>query len=121
MFAINWLEPAFQAAALRAAQPFAPAKESQIGPHLRKAPQVLDGGALGGGIDDQGEAVLMRDLDAVLFIRFYHDLFWQPRPDGKLIDRAEFLRRVYESLKPGGVFGVVDHHAQAFTLLLEVQ
>jgi predicted methyltransferase len=56
---------------------------------------------------------LPSDLDAVLFIRFYHDLFWQPRPDGKLTDRAEFLRRVYESLKPGGVFGVVDHHAQA--------
>jgi predicted methyltransferase len=53
------------------------------------------------------------ELDAVLFIRFYHDLFWQPRPDGNLTDRAEFLRRVYESLKPGGVFGVVDHHAEA--------
>jgi len=59
------------------------------------------------------EMELPRDLDAVLFIRFYHDLFWQPRPDGALTDRAEFLRRVYESLKPGGVFGVVDHHAQA--------
>jgi predicted methyltransferase len=59
------------------------------------------------------EMELPRDLDAVLFIRFYHDLFWQPRPDGTLTDRAEFLRRVYESLKPGGVFGVVDHHAQA--------
>jgi len=59
------------------------------------------------------ELELPRDLDAVLFIRFYHDLFWQPRPDGALTDRAEFLRRVYESLKPGGVFGVVDHHAQA--------
>jgi len=56
---------------------------------------------------------LPRDLDAVLFIRFYHDLFWQPRPDGRLTDRPEFLRRVYESLRPGGVFGVVDHHAQA--------
>jgi predicted methyltransferase len=59
------------------------------------------------------EMELPPDLDAVLLIRFYHDLFWQPRPDGTLTDRAEFLRRVYESLKPGGVFGVVDHHAQA--------
>jgi predicted methyltransferase len=59
------------------------------------------------------EMELPHDLDAVLFIRFYHDLFWQPRPDGRLIDRAEFLRRIYVSLKPGGVFGVVDHHAQA--------
>ena len=59
------------------------------------------------------EMELPRDLDAVLFIRFYHDLFWQPRPDGNLTDRVEFLRRVYDSLKPGGVFGVVDHHAEA--------
>jgi predicted methyltransferase len=55
---------------------------------------------------------LPRELDAVLFIRFYHDLFWQPRPDGALTDRPEFLRLVYESLKAGGVFGVVDHHAE---------
>ena len=26
---------------------------------------------------------------------------------------AGFLRRVYEALKPGGVFGIVDHHAEA--------
>jgi predicted methyltransferase len=62
---------------------------------------------------EMDEMELPRDLDAVLLIRFYHDFFWQPKPDGTLIDRAEFLRRVYESLKPGGVFGVVDHHAQA--------
>jgi predicted methyltransferase len=55
---------------------------------------------------------LPSDLDAVLLIRFYHDLFWQPKPDGTKTDRAAFLRRVYESLKPGGVFGVVDHHAE---------
>jgi len=59
------------------------------------------------------DALELNDLDAVLLIRFYHDLFWQHRPDGELTDRAEFLRRVYASLKPGGVFGVVDHHAQA--------
>jgi len=59
------------------------------------------------------EMELPPDLDAVLFIRFYHDLFWLPTPDGNLNDRPEFLRRVYEALKPGGVFGVVDHHAEA--------
>jgi predicted methyltransferase len=59
------------------------------------------------------EMELPAGLDAVLFVRFYHDLFWQPRPDGELTDRTEFLRRVHDSLKPGGVFGVVDHHAQA--------
>jgi predicted methyltransferase len=59
------------------------------------------------------EMELPPHLDAVLFVRFYHDLFWLPTPDGNLNDRPEFLRRVYEALKPGGVFGVVDHHAEA--------
>jgi predicted methyltransferase len=59
------------------------------------------------------EMELPPDLDAVLFVRFYHDLFWLPTPDGNLNDRPEFLRRVYLALKPGGVFGVVDHHAEA--------
>ncbi len=52
-------------------------------------------------------------LDGVLMVRFYHDLFWLPARDSERTDRAEFLRRVYESLKPGGVFAVVDHSAQA--------
>jgi len=64
-------------------------------------------------IAELDELELPPDLDAVLFIRFYHDFFWQPKPDGSLADRAEFLHRVYQSLKPGGVFGVVDHHAEA--------
>jgi predicted methyltransferase len=62
---------------------------------------------------EMDEMELPPDLDVVLLIRFYHDLFWQPKPNGTVIDRAEFLRRVYDSLKPGGVFGVVDHHAVA--------
>lgn len=59
------------------------------------------------------ELELPRDLDAALFVRFYHDLFWLPTPDGDKADRAEFLRRVHAALTPGGVFGVIDHHAEA--------
>ncbi len=59
------------------------------------------------------EMELPGDLDAALFIRFYHDLFWLPTPDGDKVDRAEFLRRVHDALRPGGVFGVIDHHAEA--------
>ena len=58
------------------------------------------------------EMQLPADLDAAVFIRFYHDLFWLPTPDGDKADRAEFLRLVHDALKPGGVFGVVDHHAE---------
>ena len=62
------------------------------------------------------EMELPSGLDAVLFVRFYHDLFWLPTPDEDKTDRREFLRRVYAALKPGGVFGVVDHHAEAGSL-----
>ena len=58
------------------------------------------------------EMELPAGIDAAIFVRFYHDLFWLPTPDGDLADRAEFLRRVYAALKPGGVFGIVDHHAE---------
>ena len=44
-------------------------------------------------------------LDAVLLIRFYHDFCWFES------DRPGFNRAVLAALKPGGVFGVVDHHA----------
>lgn len=59
------------------------------------------------------EMELPGNLDAAIFVRFYHDLFWLPTPDGAQADRREFLRRVFEALRPGGVFGVVDHHAEA--------
>jgi predicted methyltransferase len=45
-------------------------------------------------------------LDAVLLIRFYHDFYWMGG------DRAAFNRAVFSALKPGGLFGVVDHHAE---------
>ena len=46
-------------------------------------------------------------LDVVLLVRFYHDFFWMGN------DRATFNKAVFRALKPGGVFGVVDHHAEA--------
>lgn len=46
-------------------------------------------------------------LDAVLMVLWYHDSFWHPLDRGKM--NAEILR----VLKPGGTFGVVDHHAEA--------
>ncbi|MDH3628218.1 MAG: SAM-dependent methyltransferase [Acidobacteriota bacterium] len=59
------------------------------------------------------ELELPAGLDAAVFVRFYHDLYWLPTPDGDKNDRAEFLRRVHDALVPGGIFGVIDHHAEA--------
>ena len=45
-------------------------------------------------------------LDAVLIVLFYHDTYWQE------IDRAAMNAQVWKALKPGGVYGVIDHHAE---------
>jgi predicted methyltransferase len=53
------------------------------------------------------------ELDVVIMVMFYHDTFWMPKADGSTIDRAKMNRAIFDALKPGGVFGVIDHHAQA--------
>lgn len=47
------------------------------------------------------------ELDAVLMVLFYHDTHWQG------VDRARMNRAVLDSLVRGGVYGIVDHHAEA--------
>jgi predicted methyltransferase len=46
-----------------------------------------------------------RDLDAVVFILSYHDSVWMET------DRAAMNRAIFEALRPGGVYGIVDHAA----------
>jgi predicted methyltransferase len=53
--------------------------------------------------DDSG---LPEGLDTAILIRFYHDFGWQE------VDREAFNALMFRVLKPGGVFGVVDHHAK---------
>jgi predicted methyltransferase len=47
------------------------------------------------------------ELDAVLMVLFYHDTYWMKT------DRAKMNAEVLAALKPGGIFGIVDHHAAA--------
>lgn len=63
-------------------------------------------------LDEPG---LPADVDAVLMVLFYHDTVWQKT------DRPAFLAAVLASLKPGGVFGVVDHHAESGSGLRDVK
>ena len=46
-----------------------------------------------------------KDLDVVLDILFYHDTVWIGT------DREKMNRAVFAALKPGGVYGIVDHSA----------
>jgi predicted methyltransferase len=46
-------------------------------------------------------------LDAVFMVKFYHDTFWME------VDRATMNAKIFESLKPGGIFLVIDHSAEA--------
>lgn len=50
-----------------------------------------------------------KDLDAVLIVLFYHDTLWME------VDRDALNRAVFRALKPGGVYGVVDHSGRAGT------
>ena len=47
----------------------------------------------------------VKDLDAVLNVLFYHDTVWQG------VDREKMNRAIFAALKPGGVYGIVDHSA----------
>lgn len=49
----------------------------------------------------------MKNLDAVLIVLFYHDTVWQG------VDRDKMNKAVLAALKPGGIYGVVDHRARS--------
>ena len=57
----------------------------------------------------------VRDLDAVLLILFYHDTVWMKA------DRARMNAAIFRALKPGGVYGIVDHSARKGTGTADVE
>lgn len=46
------------------------------------------------------------EMDAVFIVLIYHDAMGGFRTDTAAMNKA-----VYDSLKPGGVYGIIDHHA----------
>ncbi len=54
-------------------------------------------------------------LDAVIFILAYHDTVWMET------DRAAMNRAIFEALRPGGVYGIVDHSAEPGSGTRDVQ
>ncbi len=57
----------------------------------------------------------VKDLDAVLVVLFYHDFVWQK------VDRERLNEMVWNALKPGGVYGIVDHSAKPGSGLRDVE
>ena len=55
------------------------------------------------------------NLDAVLIVLFYHDTVWMGA------DRAKMNRAVFKALRPGGIYGIVDHSAPAGSGTADVQ
>ncbi|WP_019960750.1 class I SAM-dependent methyltransferase [Woodsholea maritima] len=53
---------------------------------------------------DTAEALNGEQVDAVFMVLYYHDLLLQD------VDRAAINQSIYNALKPGGTFLVVDHH-----------
>jgi predicted methyltransferase len=47
-----------------------------------------------------------KDLDAVVIVLFYHDSVWLKT------DREKMNRAVFAALRPGGIYGIVDHSAK---------
>ena len=53
-------------------------------------------------------------VDLALMILAYHDIYYRPRNKSwPIIDRDDFLQRIYLMLKPGGTLGIIDHQALA--------
>ncbi len=65
-------------------------------------------------IDDPLPAEADR-LDAVITILNYHDTVWMKA------DRAKMNKAVFDALRPGGVYGIVDHNAAPGSGLRDVE
>ncbi len=55
------------------------------------------------------------DLDAVLIVLFYHDTVWLGT------DREKMNHAVFKALRPGGVYGIIDHSAPSGSGTADVQ
>lgn len=57
-------------------------------------------------------ATNVNQYDKAIFILGMHDLYYaDPKSGWVAIDRHQFLQQIYQVLKPGGVFGVIDANA----------
>ena len=56
-----------------------------------------------------------KNLDAVVCILNYHDFVWQK------VDRAKLNKAVFDALKPGGIYAMIDHSAEKGSGIRDVE
>jgi predicted methyltransferase len=56
--------------------------------------------------ESYNDVTLPRNVDSVWMVLYYHDL----KPQG--VDTAAFNRKIFDALKPGGIYLVIDHKAE---------
>ena len=56
--------------------------------------------------ESYNDVVLPQNVDSVWMVLYYHDL----KPQG--VDTAAFNRKIFNALKPGGIYLVIDHKAE---------
>ncbi len=57
-------------------------------------------------LDSEFEDLKLPDgLDGVFMVMFYHDTYWMN------VDRDKMNKAIFKALKPGGIYGIIDHHA----------
>ena len=62
-----------------------------------------------------------RDLDVVVDVLFYHDTFWlEGKGADQKVDRDKMNKAIFQALKSGGVYGIIDHSGKAGTGSTEV-
>jgi predicted methyltransferase len=67
-------------------------------------------------VTEADDLQLPEALDLVIMVMSLHDVYWVDESQGwPAIDRRKFIEQVFESLKPGGSLGIVDHSAIAGT------
>ena len=52
-------------------------------------------------------------IDVATWVQGPHELYYKPEPDAFFGDPAGSFAEIYRIVKPGGVFGVIDHAADA--------
>jgi predicted methyltransferase len=57
------------------------------------------------------QMTLPQNVDAVLMVQFYHDL--KRNNAAESVDTADMNRKILAALKPGGIYLVIDHNAEA--------